>query len=135
MPEVLTVIGLIAGSFAATNFDNLALLVGWLLSDRGAPRRVLAGHLAGMASLLVLSFAWFGLARLLERHANRIRIIERYGHWLAPIVPDRRRALHPRRHPDGRRARVPAGPGRARAPQASPIRFAMITFMISLLPA
>jgi cadmium resistance protein CadD (predicted permease) len=31
-------------------------------------------------------FAWFGLARFLETHASRIEAIERYGHWISPIV-------------------------------------------------
>ena len=55
MLEVLTALGLIAGSFAATNFDNLALLVSWLLASGRAVRRVLMGHLIGMGALLALS--------------------------------------------------------------------------------
>ena len=58
--EAMTAVGLVASSFAATNLDNLALLVGWLLMDRGRRRRVLAGHLLGMFSLLLIAFG-FGL--------------------------------------------------------------------------
>jgi len=174
-----TALGLIAGSFAATNVDNLALLVSWLLTHRGERRRILLGHLGGMLALLVMalafglgaavipdryigylgvvpiglglkalyenlrsgrgraetsrpapdslslsiattqvangtdtvlvvgplladselgvdvlmifgfvamSLAWFGLSWLLSRHAGRISLVERYGHWIAPIV-------------------------------------------------
>jgi cadmium resistance protein CadD (predicted permease) len=178
MFELLIALGLLAGSFAATNIDNLALLVGWLLAGRGRNRQILVGHLLGMLTILVLTvafgmganllpveyvgylgvipvslvlkglydlsrsrsdtkddavrehvaplsiaatqvangvdtvlvfgplladsesnidlvvvigfvamtFAWFGLARFLEHHASRLTILERYGHWVAPIV-------------------------------------------------
>ncbi len=181
MLEVMTALGLIAISFAATNFDNLALLVSWLLAGTDDARRVLMGHLIGMGVLLALSVAfgegadrlpleyvgylgvipilmglrglhavarrpgdeasdgseierrgagplaiaatqvangvdtvlvlgplladseqgadlvmiggfvamvliWFGLARLLEVRAARLRILHRYGDWLAPLV-------------------------------------------------
>ena len=59
--EILTALGLIAASFAATNFDNLALLTSWLLSARGRTAPILIGHLLGMFALLVLSFL-FGTA-------------------------------------------------------------------------
>ena len=179
--EALTGLLLIASSFAATNFDNLALLVGWLLEGREGRRAVLHGHLLGMAALLALSLAfgfganlvpveyigycgvlpialglrglyanfragsapaderpasastrsrplsiaatqiangvdtvlvfgplladsetgvdlvmivgffgmaiaWFQLARLLQTNAARLGVLERYGHWVAPIV-------------------------------------------------
>jgi len=178
--DAFAVLGLIAGSFVATNIDNLAMLVTWLLSGRGAPRQILAGYVLGMSSLLVVAcafglgaaivperyvgylgiipitlglkgiyervwagdtagtearptargavvasiamaqiangvdtvlvlgpiladsefgidlamiggfvfmvFVWFGLARFLESHASRITAIERYGHWISPIV-------------------------------------------------
>jgi cadmium resistance protein CadD (predicted permease) len=178
--ETVTVMGLVAGSFAATNIDNLALLVGWLLPDNAQPRLILAGYLIGMLAVLVTAFAfgyggafiperyvgylgvvpialgvkgiyellrsngethitaapragfalvlsialtgvangvdtvlvfgplladsdsavdfsmvggfivmilvWFWLARFLEVRASRIEIIERYGHWISPIV-------------------------------------------------
>lgn len=178
MFDVLIALGLFASSFAATNIDNLALLVGWLLAGRGRSRQILGGHLLGMLTILgltvafslganlipvayvgylgvipvslglkglydlsrsrrdtkddtvsghvgplsiaatqvangvdtvlvfgplladsesridlvvvsgfvVMTFAWFGLARFLERHASRLTILERYGHWVAPIV-------------------------------------------------
>ena len=59
--ETLTAFGLIAASFAATNFDNLALLTSWLLAARGRSRPILIGHLLGMFVLLALS-SGFGLA-------------------------------------------------------------------------
>lgn len=181
MLETLTALGLIAASFTATNFDNLALLVSWLLAKEHSARQVLIGHLLGMTALLVIAIAfgagaeqlpleyvgflgvipilmgvrglyvvarrpsdeageggrierrsagalaiaatqvangvdsilvlgplladsergadlvmitgfsamvliWFGLARLLEARAARLRILERYGEWLAPVV-------------------------------------------------
>lgn len=58
--ETMTVVGLIASSFAVTNLDNLALLVGWLLTDPGHRRQVLAGHLLGMFTLGLIAFG-FGL--------------------------------------------------------------------------
>ena len=181
--EMLTALGLVAASFAATNFDNLALLTSWLLGARGHSTPILIGHLLGMFVLLVLSFifglaanfvpidwigylgvipiimgliglkqlrglssantktestraprtglalplsiattqvangvdtvlvfgplfadsnetidvdiligfvamsfVWFGLARFLGSHATRIKFIDHYGHWVAPIV-------------------------------------------------
>ena len=39
-----------------------------------------------ISGFVVMTFVWFGLARLLERHATRITVLERYGHWVAPIV-------------------------------------------------
>jgi len=59
--EMLTALGLIAASFAATNFDNLALLTSWLIAARGHSTPIFIGHLLGMFVLLVLSFI-FGLA-------------------------------------------------------------------------
>ena len=29
---------------------------------------------------------WFALARFLEARASRLRVLERYGEWLAPVV-------------------------------------------------
>lgn len=180
MLDVLTIVGLVFTSFAATNVDNLALLVSWLLAGRNRSGTVLVGHLLGMLTILVLTMAfglgahlfpleyvgylgvvpimlglkglyelfrrhgethsasgtanrhvtplsiaatqvangvdtilifgplladselgvdlimiggfvvmtffWFGLARLLERHAVRLTLLERWGHWVAPIV-------------------------------------------------
>jgi cadmium resistance protein CadD (predicted permease) len=180
MFDALIALGLFASSFAATNVDNLALLVGWLLAGRGQSRPILIGHLLGMLALLlltlafglganliplqhvgylgvipialglkglyelsrkrgaadttpdetgghdsplsiaatqvangvdtvlvfgplladselgvdlilvsgfvVMTFVWFGLARLLERHVSRLTLLERHGHWISPIV-------------------------------------------------
>ena len=58
--DSMTAIGLIAFSFAATNIDNLALLVSWLLAG-GMPRKqILGGYLLGMLAVLVLAVA-FGI--------------------------------------------------------------------------
>ena len=179
--ETLTAFGLIASTFAATNIDNLALLVAWLIEGRKNRRPVLQGYGLGMTALLavcvafglgaaqipiewigylgilpivlgvrglvvlfrdrrraadhtspiaspsarplsiagtqlangtdtalvfgplladseigvdltmiggfvIMSVAWFGLARLLESQASQIRVLERYGNWIAPIV-------------------------------------------------
>jgi cadmium resistance protein CadD (predicted permease) len=180
MFDVLIAVGLFASSFAATNVDNLALLVGWLLSGQGRRRPIFIGHLLGMLAVLLLSLAfglganlipiryvgylgvipiglglkglyellrkgadrdatsngttmpatplaiaatqvangldtvlvfgpllgdsssgvdlmlvggfavmtlvWFRLARFLEYHASRLVVLERYGHWISPIV-------------------------------------------------
>ena len=180
MFDAMIAVGLFASSFAATNIDNLALLVGWLLRDPTESRQVFVGHLLGMFALLLLTIAfglganllplrfvgylgvipialglkgiyalsgrsdetdtasgattahtsalsiaavqvangvdtvlvfgpllgdselgvdfiliggfimmavaWFGLAHILERHATRLALLERYGHWISPIV-------------------------------------------------
>lgn len=180
MFDMLTVLSLFVVPFAATNVDNLALLVGWLLAGRNRSRQVLLGHSLGMFALLlltiafglganiiplryvgylglipialglkglyelsrrsgenetapevtsahvsplsiaatqvangvdtvlvfgplladsesgvdfvliggfvVMTFVWFGLARFLESHAARLTLLDRYGHWIAPIV-------------------------------------------------
>jgi cadmium resistance protein CadD (predicted permease) len=180
MFDVVIAVGLFASAFAATNVDNLALLVGWLLGGRGRSRPVFIGHLLGMLAVLLLSLAfglganlipfryvgylgviplglglkglyalfrkgaesdatsngtttpttplaiaatqvangvdtvlvfgpllgdsnsgvdfmlvggfaimtlvWFRLARFLEYHASRLVVLERYGHWISPMV-------------------------------------------------
>jgi cadmium resistance protein CadD (predicted permease) len=42
-------------SFVATNIDNLALLVGWLVGKQVAVSRIFAGYMTGMFILLSLS--------------------------------------------------------------------------------
>ncbi|MBW2291593.1 MAG: cadmium resistance transporter [Deltaproteobacteria bacterium] len=178
--DTMTVVGLIVSSFAATNIDNFALLVGCFLSGRGRHKQILAGYLLGMLAVLVLAgvfgllanlfsasyvgylgvipvalglrglyllsrtsdetdlshageslqvvplsiaatqvancvdtvmvfgplfadskrgvdlimivgfiamiFVWFGMARLFESQVARFTILERYGHWVSPIV-------------------------------------------------
>jgi cadmium resistance protein CadD (predicted permease) len=51
----ITVLGLVSMSFIATNIDNLALLVGWLVSKQVEASRIFAGYMAGMFILLLLS--------------------------------------------------------------------------------
>ena len=58
--DVMTAMGLIASSFAATNIDNLALLVSWLLTGRVWRNQILGGYLLGMLAILGFSCA-FGL--------------------------------------------------------------------------
>jgi len=178
--DAMAAFGLVASSFAATNIDNLALLVSWLLTGRVRRKQILGGYLLGMLAVLMLAgafglganlvpvryvgylglipiglglqglyalsrksdemdpasgaesprvspvsiaatqlangvdtvlvvgplladselgvdlimiggfvamiFVWFGLARLLGSHAARLTVLERYGHWVAPIV-------------------------------------------------
>lgn len=52
---VISVLGLVAVSFVATNIDNLALLVGWLVSKQVAVSRIFTGYMTGMFILLLLS--------------------------------------------------------------------------------
>jgi cadmium resistance protein CadD (predicted permease) len=178
--DAMTAMGLIASSFAATNIDNLALLVSWFLTGRVRRKQILGGYLLGMFAVLLLAcafglganlvpiryvgylgvipiglglrelyaisrrkgerlpapsteslkaipvsiaatqlangvdtvlvfgplladsklgvdlimiggfvamtFVWFALAGFLEVHAARLTLLERYGHWVAPIV-------------------------------------------------
>jgi cadmium resistance protein CadD (predicted permease) len=74
--DALAVIGLVAGSFAATNVDNLALLVSWLISGRGNPTKILAGYTLGMLALLIVA-CLFGLGANLvpERYVGYLGII------------------------------------------------------------
>ena len=39
-----------------------------------------------IASFVAMVLNWFELARLLEVRAARLRILQRYGEWLAPVV-------------------------------------------------
>ncbi len=39
-----------------------------------------------LGGFVAMTFVWFGLARILGRHATRFKWIERYGQWIAPIV-------------------------------------------------
>ncbi len=57
---VPTALLLTATGFAATNLDNLALLVVWLAAARGRAGPLIVGYLVGMAVLLSLAVA-FGL--------------------------------------------------------------------------
>lgn len=105
---VISVISLVATSFVATNIDNLALLVGWLVARQVEVRRIFAGYMAGMLVLLVFSplladsraeidlsiavvflvvaVLWFRFAQFLSHHASRIEVITKIGRWIAPVV-------------------------------------------------
>jgi cadmium resistance protein CadD (predicted permease) len=39
-----------------------------------------------LIGFVTMAFVWFGVARFLGNHAARITVIDRYGHWVAPIV-------------------------------------------------
>ena len=54
MPDI-TVLTLAAATFMSTNVDNLALLVGWLLSGRVAPAHVAAGYALSIAVVIFVS--------------------------------------------------------------------------------
>jgi cadmium resistance protein CadD (predicted permease) len=51
----ITVLGLVSMSFVATNIDNLALLVGWLVSKQVEASKIFAAYITGMFILLLLS--------------------------------------------------------------------------------
>lgn len=55
---VISVLGLVVASFVATNIDNLALLVGWLVSKQVKSSRIFMGYMAGMSVLLLLSIVF-----------------------------------------------------------------------------
>ena len=65
MSELLTAAGLVVGSFASTNVDNLVLLVGWLTARGTETRQVFAGYLIGMSLLLGLAFGLGLVANLI----------------------------------------------------------------------
>ncbi|MCZ6889156.1 MAG: cadmium resistance transporter [Gammaproteobacteria bacterium] len=56
MVGALTIIVLATGTFAATNVDNLVLLVGWMLSGRVPRHHIFIGYALGMAALLAIAF-------------------------------------------------------------------------------
>ncbi len=71
-------------SIAATQLANgvdTVLVAGPLLADSE-----LGVDLIMIGGFVAMTFVWFGLARLLESHAARLTVLERYGHWVAPIV-------------------------------------------------
>ena len=51
----LTILALVAATFAATNVDNLVLLVGWLLHPGSRPVQIFVGYVTGMSGVLALS--------------------------------------------------------------------------------
>lgn len=55
MAGALTMIVLAAGTFAATNVDNLVLLVAWMLSGRVPRHHIFMGYAVGMALLLAVT--------------------------------------------------------------------------------
>lgn len=52
---ILTALFIVATSYAATNLDNLILLVGWLLGAQCSVGRIFAGYMLGMSMILVVS--------------------------------------------------------------------------------
>ena len=56
MVGALTMVVLAAGTFAATNVDNLVLLVGWMLSGRVPRHHIFIGYALGMGALLAIAF-------------------------------------------------------------------------------
>jgi cadmium resistance protein CadD (predicted permease) len=60
MPD-LTLFAVVAGTFAATNMDNLAILVGWMLSGQVARSHIAAGYALSIATVILVS-AIFGLS-------------------------------------------------------------------------
>jgi cadmium resistance protein CadD (predicted permease) len=52
----MTILLLVAATYIATNIDNLALLVAWLLAHRSSPWRIAAGF--SIAAISVLIAAW-----------------------------------------------------------------------------
>jgi cadmium resistance protein CadD (predicted permease) len=51
----LTLIALIVGTFVSTNVDNLAILVGWLLSGRVEQSHVAAGYALSVTTVIFIS--------------------------------------------------------------------------------
>jgi cadmium resistance protein CadD (predicted permease) len=71
-------------SIATTQLANgidTVLVFGPLLADSE-----LGVDLVMIGGFLVMVLIWFQLARFLGTHASRIEIIERYSHWISPIV-------------------------------------------------
>jgi len=58
---IFTTLSLVATTYAATNLDNLVLLVGWLLAARLPVGKIFAGYFLGMSLILVASIV-VGLA-------------------------------------------------------------------------
>jgi cadmium resistance protein CadD (predicted permease) len=56
MSEIATVIALTGVGFAATNLDNLVLLITWLVMPATRPLEVLGGLVLGMAGLIGLCY-------------------------------------------------------------------------------
>lgn len=56
MAELLAVAGLTVVGFAATNIDNLILLVTWLITPNSRAEQVFAGYTLGMFGLLALCY-------------------------------------------------------------------------------
>ncbi len=52
---LLTVSGLVAVTFVATNLDNLVLLVGWMVADGIPARAIFSGYLLGMLGVLLIA--------------------------------------------------------------------------------
>ena len=51
----LTIIALVAGSYAATNMDNLTILVSWMLAGRISIAGIAGGHAMATVAVLVIS--------------------------------------------------------------------------------
>jgi len=51
----LTIIALVAGSYAATNLDNLTLLVSWMLAGKTSNAGLAGGYALANASVLVIA--------------------------------------------------------------------------------
>ena len=53
----MTIIFLVAGTYIATNVDNLLLLVAWMLGRHGSTGRILAGYWIATIAILLASWA------------------------------------------------------------------------------
>ena len=52
---ILTTLSVVATTFAATNLDNLVILIGWLLAARFSVSQIFAGYVIGMSFILAAS--------------------------------------------------------------------------------
>lgn len=55
MMDELTIIALVAGSYAATNVDNLTMLVSWMLAGKISPAGIASGYAIATVAVLVVS--------------------------------------------------------------------------------
>lgn len=55
MNSAVTIVALVAGSYTATNIDNLLLLVSWMLGRQVSRHEILSGHILAVLAVVGLS--------------------------------------------------------------------------------
>lgn len=128
LARMLSLIALAAGAFAATNIDNLFVLLAFVAEARGRLRPVVAGQFAGSLALIAVATGLAGLVHslphgyvgLLGVLPVAVGLVKARARFLRRATPAARDAS--RRPPDD--AALPARSARTASPPPAPLAIA-----------